>query len=79
VLITGAGSGGGLVTARQLASCGFTVFAGIYRPEEKEEFEERTEHESGGRIIPVPIDITSDESVEALRFFIVIVAIFVFN
>jgi len=52
VLITGAGGGMGLATARRLASVGYTVFA-----------LDRREVEGGEGIIPITADLTDEDSV----------------
>lgn len=63
VLITGATSGIGRVTALRLATCGFRVFASGRRVDALTALGE----ESGGVIEGVPMDITQPASVEAAR------------
>lgn len=58
VLITGASSGLGKETAQKLAQEGYKVFAGVRKSEDKEVLEKLHEN-----IIPVFLDVTSDESV----------------
>lgn len=58
VLITGASSGLGKETAQKLAQEGYKVFAGVRKQEDKEVLEKLHEN-----IIPVFLDVTSDESV----------------
>ncbi len=58
VLITGSSSGLGKAAALKLASNGFKVFAGVRKQEDKETLEQLHSN-----IIPVFIDVTSEESV----------------
>jgi NAD(P)-dependent dehydrogenase (short-subunit alcohol dehydrogenase family) len=57
-LITGASSGIGTVVAEALATEGFQVFAGVRRPGSGDALR-------GAGITPLPLDVTSDESVAA--------------
>jgi NAD(P)-dependent dehydrogenase (short-subunit alcohol dehydrogenase family) len=61
VLITGAASGFGALTARALAAAGHTVYAGMRNAATRPE---ATEARAAG-LHPVELDVTSDESVAA--------------
>ena len=61
VLITGAGSGLGEVTTIHLAQKGFKVFASDLRLDTVTKLKGL----GGGRITPIELDVTSDESVDA--------------
>ena len=62
VLITGASRGIGLATATRLADHGWDVYAGVRTTGDGERIQEG----SGGRIRPVPLDITEPDLVAAL-------------
>ncbi len=67
VVITGASSGFGAMTARTLARAGHTVYAGFRDLEHGAEAAEglRTEaHEAGFRAIPIELDVSKDASVQ---------------
>ncbi|MFJ8490477.1 SDR family NAD(P)-dependent oxidoreductase [Streptomyces sp. NPDC094038] len=61
VVITGASSGLGEACAHHLSRVGFHVFAGIRRPEDGK----RLREVATGRLTPLVIDVTDEESVEA--------------
>jgi NAD(P)-dependent dehydrogenase (short-subunit alcohol dehydrogenase family) len=61
VVVTGASSGIGEASALQLAKLGFDVFAGV----RKENDGERLRSESGGKVVPLSIDVTDQESIRA--------------
>ncbi len=61
-LVTGADRGLGAALCRALAARGCTVFAGLYQ-------DGPASRDKGGRIIPVPLDVTSRSSVEAAAAF----------
>jgi NAD(P)-dependent dehydrogenase (short-subunit alcohol dehydrogenase family) len=60
-LVTGASSGIGRATALELARSGFTVFAGVRKPEDGE----AVQSEAHGELEPVLIDVTDTEQIEA--------------
>ncbi|GAB1515603.1 SDR family NAD(P)-dependent oxidoreductase [Actinophytocola sp. KF-1] len=62
ILISGASSGFGALTARALADAGHTVYAGMRNAATRPEAEEARAH----GLIPVELDVTSDASVDAL-------------
>ncbi|XMN04742.1 SDR family oxidoreductase [Streptomyces griseobrunneus] len=62
VLVTGASSGLGHTCALQLARVGFRVFAGVRRTHDGEELAALS---PSGRIRPVRVDVTDEESVAA--------------
>ncbi|HEX6360020.1 SDR family NAD(P)-dependent oxidoreductase [Actinophytocola sp.] len=62
ILITGASSGFGALTARALADAGHTVYAGMRNAGTRPEADEARAY----GLIPVELDVTSDESVAAL-------------
>jgi len=64
-LVTGATSGIGRATARQLVSDGWKVFAAARRTEKLDSLEQECEHLSG-TLISVATDVTDDDSTEAL-------------
>ncbi|MFJ9608417.1 SDR family NAD(P)-dependent oxidoreductase [Kitasatospora sp. NPDC101176] len=59
VVITGASSGLGKACALQLSRVGFHVYAGVRRPEDGE----RLHAAATGRLTPVVLDVTDEESV----------------
>ncbi len=59
VLVTGASSGIGEATSLALAGKGFRVFAGARSAEKRAALEGR----GGGRITPVPLDVTDEASI----------------
>ena len=61
VLITGASSGIGHACAMRLSQEGFVVFAGVRKPRDGE----RLRTESGGKVLPVDIDVTDDATIRA--------------
>jgi NAD(P)-dependent dehydrogenase (short-subunit alcohol dehydrogenase family) len=61
VLVTGAAKGIGRACALDLDGRGFRVFAGVRRPEDGEALRAA----SGGRIVPVPLDVTDGSQVAA--------------
>ncbi|HLK41541.1 MAG TPA: SDR family oxidoreductase [Polyangiaceae bacterium] len=61
VVITGASSGIGRATALYLADKGFRVFAGVRKPADAETLR----IESGGRVVPVEIDVTDGATISA--------------
>jgi NAD(P)-dependent dehydrogenase (short-subunit alcohol dehydrogenase family) len=61
VVVTGASSGIGEASALKLATLGFDVFAGV----RKEADGERLRSESGGKVIPLSIDVTDQDSISA--------------
>jgi NAD(P)-dependent dehydrogenase (short-subunit alcohol dehydrogenase family) len=61
-LVTGASSGFGALTARALRDAGHTVYAGMRNAATRREAAAAREH----GMIPVDLDVTSDESVAAL-------------
>jgi NAD(P)-dependent dehydrogenase (short-subunit alcohol dehydrogenase family) len=63
VLITGASRGIGRATALRLADLGWEVFAGVRRPEDGEALAGES---SGGRIVPVVLDVTDSAQIAAL-------------
>lgn len=63
VIITGAGSGMGLATAKLLATHGFTVYAGIRRAE-SQKIIDAAEAEIGQSIPTVQLDVTEPDSVK---------------
>ena len=60
-VVTGASTGIGRACALRLASLGFRVFAGVRRPADGEALKA----ESGERLVPLLLDVTSAESVAA--------------
>ncbi len=60
-LISGANRGLGAQTAHELAALGATVYAGARSPEALE----GVEAQSHGKILPVPLDVTEEASIEA--------------
>ena len=60
VLVTGASSGIGRECALHLAARGFTVFAGIRRPEDGK----RLVDAALGHVVPVALDVTDEESLD---------------
>ena len=60
-LVTGASSGIGRATALELARSGFTVFAGVRKPEDGES----VQSEAHGELEPVLIDVTDESQIEA--------------
>jgi NAD(P)-dependent dehydrogenase (short-subunit alcohol dehydrogenase family) len=62
ILITGASSGFGALTARALKDAGHTVYAGMRNAGSRPEAEEALSY----GLVPVELDVTSDESVAAL-------------
>lgn len=62
ILITGASSGFGALTARALKDAGHTVYAGMRNAGSRPEASEAVAY----GLIPVELDVTSDESVAAL-------------
>lgn len=67
-VVTGASSGIGAATARRLAAEGFHVVLAARRRERLEELAEQIAQEvpGAGRAAPVTLDVTSQESVDAL-------------
>ncbi|XP_038050486.1 D-beta-hydroxybutyrate dehydrogenase, mitochondrial-like [Patiria miniata] len=65
VFITGCDTGFGNGLARRLDGCGFTVFAGCYIPDDPDA--QQLAKETSSRLTIVPLDVTSDESVEDAR------------
>lgn len=63
VLITGASRGIGRGTALHLSSAGWTVHAAVRRQEDGV----RLEQESEGRVRPIQLDISDDDSIELVR------------
>jgi NAD(P)-dependent dehydrogenase (short-subunit alcohol dehydrogenase family) len=61
VVITGASSGIGRATALYMAEQGFRVFAGVRKQKDAETL--RTE--SGGRVVPVELDVTDRATIES--------------
>jgi NAD(P)-dependent dehydrogenase (short-subunit alcohol dehydrogenase family) len=61
VVVTGASSGIGEASALELAKIGFDVFAGV----RKETDGERLKTESAGKVIPLSIDVTDQDSIRA--------------
>lgn len=61
VVITGASSGIGRATALVLAARGFRVFAGVRKQRDGESLRA----ESGGRVVPLAIDVTDHEGIAA--------------
>jgi NAD(P)-dependent dehydrogenase (short-subunit alcohol dehydrogenase family) len=61
VVVTGASSGIGEASALQLATLGFDVFAGV----RKEADGERLRSESDGKVVPLSIDVTDQDSISA--------------
>ncbi len=66
ILITGASSGIGEVSALCLAKKGYRVFAGVRKPEDGE----RLLNQGGARIVPVTIDVTDYDSINKAKAFI---------
>ena len=60
-LVTGASSGIGRATALELARAGFTVFAGVRKPEDGE----AVQAEAHGELEPILIDVTDAAQIEA--------------
>ncbi len=60
VVVTGASSGIGEATARQLAKLGFDVRAGVRKPQDAERLR-------GERIEPITLDVTDSDSIAAAR------------
>ena len=71
VVVTGASTGIGRATALYLAARGWQVFAGVRKPEDGEALAASAggsggeEAPAGTRIIPLPLDVTDPEQVEA--------------
>jgi NAD(P)-dependent dehydrogenase (short-subunit alcohol dehydrogenase family) len=63
VLISGAGRGIGRATALRLARAGWTVYAGVRRVEDGEALVAAA---TGGDVLPVQLDVTSDAQIAAL-------------
>lgn len=61
VLVTGASTGIGRATALELARSGFTVLAGVRKPEDGEALQAS----ASGELEPVIIDVTDSASIEA--------------
>jgi NAD(P)-dependent dehydrogenase (short-subunit alcohol dehydrogenase family) len=66
VLITGAGRGIGKATTLRLATSGWTVYAGVRKPEDGEALVAELGTTSAGEIIPVTLDVADEASVDAL-------------
>ena len=62
-VVTGGGSGLGLVTAKALAANGVKVYVTGRRVDKLKDAE--TQHPSGGSIIAVQMDVTDKESIQA--------------
>lgn len=62
-VVTGGGSGLGLVTAKALAANGVKVYVTGRRADKLKDAE--TQHPSGGSIIAVQMDVTDKESIQA--------------
>ncbi len=63
VLITGSSTGIGAACAVGLAKRGFRVFAGVRKPEDGE----RLTREAESNLVPVILDVTQPETIEATR------------
>jgi NAD(P)-dependent dehydrogenase (short-subunit alcohol dehydrogenase family) len=61
IVISGASSGIGRACALHLDKLGFDVFAGV----RKEADGERLREEASGRLVPLPLDVTDQASIEA--------------
>lgn len=64
-VVTGASSGIGAATAKQLADAGWDVIAAARRVDRLQELASKNP-----RITPIELDVTSDESVDALAMFL---------
>lgn len=62
-VVTGGGSGLGLITAQSLAANGVKVYVTGRRAEKLKDAEMK--HESGGSIIALQMDVTEKESIQA--------------
>ena len=60
VVITGASTGIGAASARHLAQLGFTVFAGVRKPEDGQVLQKT----SSDRLIPILVDVTDQLSIQ---------------
>jgi NAD(P)-dependent dehydrogenase (short-subunit alcohol dehydrogenase family) len=63
VLISGASRGIGRATALRLARAGWTVYATVRNPADGEEL---VAEAAGGQLVPLQLDVTSDEQIAAL-------------
>lgn len=63
VLITGASSGIGRACALHFQNKGWTVYAGVRRPEDAQSLAAQP----SGRLVPVILDVTRQETIEAAR------------
>ena len=63
VVITGSSTGIGRACALHLAAAGFDVFAGVRRTEDGE----RLRTDASGRLVPLIVDVTDPETIEAAR------------
>ena len=61
VVVTGASTGIGAATALVLADAGFSVFAGVRRPDDGTDLQSR----ANGRLMPLMLDITDPEMIAA--------------
>ncbi len=63
VLVTGASTGIGEAVAYALDDLGFTVYAGVRKPEDGE----RVKQGASERLVPVQLDVAKTEDIEAVR------------